>query len=177
MKELISEKLLLLIAELIDYDYRCFSWQGALSIPGGPRFSKYRILMEEYLVNKKKRQKIYNALATLKRSQYLQKKVFDKSCGYILTDKGIRRACQLRLKYIKKKKLPEGEYLLVFFDIPETKRRDRAELRSGLKNLGFEKIQKSVWASSFDVLKELKDLIATANLEQYVKSLLVKEMK
>jgi len=48
---------------------------------------------------------------------------------------------------------------IVIFDIPESEKRKREWLRCALKNLGFEMLQKSVWAGKIKLPEEfIKDL-------------------
>jgi len=44
-----------------------------------------------------------------------------------------------------------------------------------LKVLSFEQLQKSIWVTPYNVLKEVKGLLNEYNIKQYVKLLLVKE--
>ena len=179
MKEPLTEKLLLLMADLADYGYRARTVAGALADSGDPRYMPHRRAMLKYLETKEGRKKIKSAYDALKRRNYLQKIIFNGKIAYILSEKGILRAGELKTKYLrkelKKKKLQKGQFLMVFFDVPEIDRKKRDLFRSGLRNLGFEPVQKSVWVSSIDVSKELKALIKDYQLESCAKSLLVKE--
>lgn len=61
-----------------------------------------------------------------------------------------------RLKPYRPGKLGRGAYLIVSFDIPERRRRDRDHFRYLLKELGFAPIQKSVWKTDYDHRQLLK---------------------
>ncbi len=52
-------------------------------------------------------------------------------------------------------KTGSGKYIIVVFDIPETIRKKRDWLRSVLKNLEFEMIQKSVWMGKNTIPRKL----------------------
>jgi len=62
-----------------------------------------------------------------------------------LTEKG-----RARVQLFQPSTLPSGARLLVIFDIPESERHKRDHLRTLLRELAFEKIQQSVWATKYD---------------------------
>ncbi len=53
----------------------------------------------------------------------------------------------------------EHRWLFVFFNIPESQRKFRDVLRNRLANIGFGRIQNSVWASARDIRFEFEDLL------------------
>lgn len=176
MKQSIAENLLRVIATVADHNRICFNLKIGLSVPGDPDRRKYRDWLEKALTDDKKRKKIQDSLSALKRRKFLQEKIINNSKGYVLTPKGRLKVFKLELKDYKKKKLQSGNYLMVFFDIPEKIRRTRNAFRFYLKELGFEQLQKSIWVSQFDVIKELNKIIKDYQIGQYVKALMVKEM-
>lgn len=50
-------------------------------------------------------------------------------------------------------------WMFIFFNIPETQRKFRDVLRNRLANIGFGRIQNSVWASARDIRFEFEDLL------------------
>lgn len=66
---------------------------------------------------------------------------------------------------------------MIIFDVPEEVRKKRDYLRAGLKRLKYQKLQKSIWVCPYDVLKETQELIEYLKLEQFVKLLLVEEIR
>ncbi len=73
---------------------------------------------------------------------------------------------------IKQKVKPEkwdGKWRIVFFDVPEKKRRYRDELRSMLKIAGFKEFQKSIWIYPYSVPKFLKDILFEEGIKQYAR--------
>lgn len=52
-----------------------------------------------------------------------------------------------------------GKWLIVVFDIPEKKKRDRDILRNKLYELGFGKLQRSVFISPFDIYEDLVEFL------------------
>ena len=173
MRYNLTENFLLFIADFFDTNKKFFSIRAALAMAGDPILGKNRRLIEKYINQKRGQRKLYCAMQALKRRGYLAEKIFNNSRGYILTSKAKARIFKIKSKNIKRKKLPKGQWLMVFFDIPETRRRDRNFLRSVLINLGFEQLQKSVWISPFDTQELLRDFIRDNNLGQFVKLLLV----
>ena len=176
MKISISKKLLLIIAALADYNRSCFSWQLALAMPDDPRRFKYRRWLKKMLKNKKENQKLYTALHRFKKAKLLEEKIFYNSKGYVLTPKGYLKFYRSCPQNYKLKKYPNKKYLMVFFDIPEKERQKRDDLRFILRELGFQPIQKSVWATEYQVEKQLQTAITNCALERYVKPLIVQEL-
>jgi DNA-binding transcriptional regulator PaaX len=176
MKKPITEKLLYIIATVADYNHRCFSWQLALSMSGDPRRYKYRRWLEKMLRNKKDRHKLQQTLYRLKKAKLLEEKIFNNTKGYILSPRGFMKLYRIQLEHKKKEKYPQGHYLMVFFDIPEKQRQLRNCFRSLLRELGFQKIQQSVWATQYQVANELQQIIKDYGLDKYVKPLVVKEL-
>lgn len=66
------------------------------------------------------------------------------------------------------KKLDKKGSLMVIFDIPENLSSSRRRLRVLLKTWGFEQIQRSVWVTSFDYVRSLKEVIEELELTPYV---------
>lgn len=58
--------------------------------------------------------------------------------------------------------------LIVGFDIPEKIRKKRAWLRSALKNMGFQMIQKSVWMAKVSLPEDFISDLRTAQIFPYV---------
>lgn len=79
-----------------------------------------------------------------------------------LTSKGLQRT-----RPFIAKKLPVS-YLMVIFDIAESKKEKRNHLRRLLKELSFKQVQKSVWVSEMDHRVYLKAEIAALKLKDKV---------
>ncbi len=168
----IPDKVLYVIATILDHNRICYSLSIGLSVPGDPRRTKYRRWAEKMIKNKKQRQKIYNALLRLQKRKLIEKKVFkDNAKGYVITPIGRLLLFGKTASDIKRKKLPQNQYILVLFDIPEKMHALRDIFRANLKLLNFEKVQQSVWICRYDVLGPVKKLINDSNLSAYVKLL------
>ena len=172
-----TKDLLMFLSALTDYHRRFTTLGGALVASGGPRFYKYRRLMLRYLDQRDQRQRLYDAWYNLIKRGYLQRRIFGKSEAYVLSPKGELKIFHERVRLSRSRsKLPNGQWLMVFFDIPETKRKMRDSLRAGLENLGFSSVQKSVWATRRQVKDEMRQLLDLLGAKKYVKLLLVREL-
>lgn len=119
----------------------------------------------EYLLDK-------SALATsLKRLREngLIDFVDDKTLTLRLTDKGRNKALWTKKKMEDEKW--DKKWRLVIWDIPEKRKKARDLLRHQLKQLGFMKLQNSVWASKKDCTKLLKEYIKKVGIGDWVKVL------
>lgn len=63
----------------------------------------------------------------------------------------------------------DGRSLMILFDIPETRRRDRNKLRNLLVAGGCVRLQQSVYVTPFDILYDLKVVLEQSNLYQCVR--------
>lgn len=84
-----------------------------------------------------------------------------------LTDKGVDRAIWARLQ-LEENKEWDGVWRLVIFDIPEEQRLARDLLRFKLKEWGFIKIQKSVWATKKDCTDPMRKFIEELGISKWV---------
>ncbi len=175
-KQSFTEKILLLIADFIDvFRQPCTLSTFRYWLRGDPRYRPFRTWLEEYF-QKRGKKNLYSAIYRLKRNGYLKIKITKEGKGYFLTSKGEKRVLKNKIKNFKKKYNPDKSWLMVIFDIPEKRRKDRNVFREFLYELGFQKVQQSVWVSPYDVYKELKEVVKNLNLSKYIKFLKVKEL-
>lgn len=78
--------------------------------------------------------------------------------GYEITKTGLQKLMQLELKQISEPAHWDGLWRLILFDIPESKRPLRDELRRLIKELGCQKIQQSIWVHPFDCLSRFEQI-------------------
>jgi len=99
-----------------------------------------------------------NAFYYLKRRGLLDIRKKDHQIYIALTAEGRKRAGRYLIDdlEIKKPKKWDGKYRIVIFDIPNTTRIKRDALRGKLKELGFFRLQQSVWVHPFDCRKEIE---------------------
>jgi len=97
---------------------------------------------------------------------------------YKLTDKGEKEAFFAKLNFYKNtrnikqppdKKTWDGKWRIIFFDVPEKKRRYRDELRSMLKCIGFKEFQKSIWIYPYQVPIILKEILFEEGIKHYTR--------
>lgn len=93
----------------------------------------------------------------------------------ILTSKGILRAAKRGL-LIDQEPLPPGKALYVCFDIPEDFKEARQALRRFLKSADFIKVQKSIWKTTRDVSRHLREHVKAAGVERWVTILIGEEI-
>jgi len=128
----------------------------------------------------KKKQKIaFSALVQrLKQSGYLKTMRIKGGCNaVIITAKGMNKLFKIKLKFFDKKFRKDKKWGMVLFDIPENQRKNRDLFRKSLKNLGYQKLQKSIWVCKYDTSNETKELIIRYKLVEFVDFLLVEKIE
>ena len=63
------------------------------------------------------------------------------------------------------------DWLIIAFDIPESRRYVRTALRVELKRRGFQQLQKSVWFSKYDYANEMDKIVVALKISCHVKLL------
>ena len=107
----------------------------------------------------------------------LMKKGFIKNRGniYYLTSQGEKKAflCQLKenqkLNITNKNQIWDKKWRIIFFDIPEKKRRHRDALRTMLRLVGFKEFQKSVWVYPYKVPDFLKEILFEEKIKHHTR--------
>ena len=117
--------------------------------------------------------KVESIKRTLSRAQEKGwiKRITDERKVYLaLTKLGEKKLNSYSIKLnLKEKKKPwDGKYRLVMFDIPESNRLLRNELRRSLKKFDFVGWQQSVWVTKEDSTAELRKFVKDNNLEDYI---------
>lgn len=99
---------------------------------------------------------------------YQRKK--NKTIELHLTAKGMRYYKKLKLRTLR---IPvpvrwDGKWHMILFDIPEKNRLLRDVFRNRLRQLGFFRIQKSVWVHPFECEAEVRFLAQEYNLQRHI---------
>ena len=115
-------------------------------------------------------------IQNLQNRGYIRVKALKGTRGVILTQKGAERALRIKLKSVKKKRRKDNKWIMIIFDIPEKQRRARELFRNALINLGYQKLQKSVWVCHYDVHKETEEAIRAYRSIPYVKLFIIEEI-
>ena len=111
------------------------------------------------------RQTLHTTLSRAKKDKLLAK---DNSNRWSLNWRG-----RMRANISPPNKL-NGTQLLVLFDIPETQKRKRDQLRKYLKSQGFKQLQLSVWTTEYDVRDEIEEVLSGIGVTDYVKIVLAR---
>lgn len=92
------------------------------------------------------------------------------ACEVVITKQGIKRAKLLDLDNltVDKPHKWDGKWRIVFFDIPEKKRKARNALREKLRDLGFCEMQKSVFVLPYECQDEINFVVSMFNIKPYV---------
>ena len=113
------------------------------------------------------RKQIALQLHKLKQREYIALKKRGGELVAHLTRKGLVEA--LKLKICKTERpLPFGEKCVVVFDIPEALRHVRTLIRRLLREIDFEKFQKSVWIGDRDIIELFSALVQQMKAEDYI---------
>ena len=103
------------------------------------------------------RDNIYHELYRLKaRGLVVPSRDHDNSVKLTADGKRLVRRIGLKLSPTKKS---DGVWHVVIFDIPERLRKKRDTLRYELRNLGFKKLQESVWISREPITEEFYEFL------------------
>jgi DNA-binding transcriptional regulator PaaX len=98
-----------------------------------------------------------NAFYYLKRKGYLEIVKKNHQIYITLTKEGEKKAKKYQIDdlEIKKPKTWDRKYRIIVFDIPNVTRIKRDALRGKLKELGFYRLQQSVWVYPYECKKEI----------------------
>lgn len=133
---------------------RTIAAAGILSVAVlAPNAVKIFKLFDEGKKKKYKRDyQIKRAIVRLKNSNLIEFQYKNGKNFVRLTSKGEEKLLKYRLQeiIIEKPKKWDGKWRVIIFDIAEQKRRVRDGLRTELINLGFLKLQNSVWIYPYD---------------------------
>jgi CRISPR-associated endonuclease Cas2 len=146
----------------------------ALGLSSSPRayYRTLRQLKGEW--QKINQQNFTRSIKKMSAEKLLEEKILaDGSFKLVLTPKGRQQAKLLSLLgssiNFKKPKRWDGKWRIVIFDIPEDDRVFRDILRSHLCELGFRKLQNSVFVSPYPFEKPILELIGLYSANSYVR--------
>ncbi len=124
------------------------------------------------------KQNLQVSLYQLKKKGLIKK---DSSQTFRLTPEGKKQAfwahldAKLALRQPPKKKW-DGKWRMVFFDIPEKKRRLRDYLRVVLKTLGFVELQKSAWVTPYKIPDIINELLWEEKIKHHTRFIIIEEI-
>ena len=119
----------------------------------------------------------YKQLYNLRRSGYVEIKKQSKNVSFFqLTSRGKLRILKyLHLETLRSQKW-DKKWRVIIFDIPESLKKWRGYMRYDLKNLGFIRLQESVYITPYPVTGELDQMLKEWNLRKYFRYLTVSEI-
>lgn len=121
---------------------------------------------------KRHKQSIYNTVFRLKNEGYLEEVEELGKIRYQATLKGRAKI----LSYIKQDNKWDGKWRIVIFDIPEKKKKMRNYFRLKLQEIGFRKLQESVWVCPYNIANIVEEIIDLCEAKPYIHYLLVEEI-
>ncbi len=104
-------------------------------------------------------------LRELQRQRYITSRKIGKRIELRLTNQG---QLATRLQALSLKKNGGMVATIIIFDVPETERAIRRELRQLLKQVKFKRLQQSAWVRSADVYAEARDLVSYLKVSRWV---------
>lgn len=112
-----------------------------------------------------KQRELTRRLYELRRHHYIVARRIGENMEYKLTDKGTRAVLLARLI----EQSTEGKYTtIIIFDIPESERLVRRQLRLLLREAQFRMLQQSVWVKKGDILVAAKKVIVELGASKWV---------
>jgi len=112
----------------------------------------------------------------LKRKGYIKIATVKEKRAILLTPKAKEKILKIKTKLKNKKERKDKKWIMLMYDIPQAKNRQRILLREVLKNLGYQRFQKSIWVCPYDVLDETKEIIDFYHLNPFAKIFLIEEI-
>lgn len=132
--------------------------------------------MRKEYARKQNRKQFGQFLYYLKKKGYIHVKNLEHKKGVLLTPQGVARVLEVKRTLKGKQKRPDGKWQMIIFDIPEKKRGTRDSFRIALVNLGYQKLQESVWVCPYDVAETTEEVIREYDLDPYIRTFLIEEL-
>ncbi len=123
------------------------------------------------------RHNYYNSIHRLQKKGFVKK----EKDTYKLTAAGEREAffslTKIGRHFRSENQKWDKKWRMVFFDIPEIKRRYRDELRFVLKRTGFKEFQKSAWVCPYEIPQFFKKILLEENIRRYVRLITINDIE
>ncbi|MDP2909455.1 MAG: CRISPR-associated endonuclease Cas2 [bacterium] len=126
------------------------------------------------LEKKKSRKQFGQFINYLKKKGYIET---NPQKGIILTKAGEEKVLKIKYKFAERKRREDGQWIMLMYDIPSNRNKERHLLRRDILNLGFQQLQKSIWVCPFDILKETEEITDFLHLSKFIRIFLIKEVK
>lgn len=138
----------------------------------------YREFKKKQWQDAKKRGILRSTIKRLEKQKLISWKEKDGELQLTLEEKGKKRMLQYKVDQlaIKETNRWDGLFRIVTFDIPEDKRMAREMFRKKLIELGFQKLQKSVFIIRFPCKDEIDFLRHSLEIVPYVLYIVAKDI-
>lgn len=135
----------------------------------------YRLDPEDKLAEEKlaQRREFQKRTFYLKQKKFIKTKKIEGRLFYELTQDG--RIELMKRVVTERPSLSHGEVCLVMYDVPTEGNLGRDAFRYFLKRIGFTQVQRSVWQTDKDAVKEVIGFVRDAKIEDWVEVYLAKK--
>lgn len=132
-------------------------------------------LRREYQ-RRKARRSFNQFIQYLQTQGYIKIKSLEGVRGVMLTPKGAQKALRVKRRLKEREKRKDRKWIMIIFDIPEKRKQARELLRDALVDLGYQRLQQSVWVCPYDVYGETEEAVRTYRIIPHVKLFLIEEV-
>lgn len=138
----------------------------------------YREFRKKQWEDAKRRGLLKSTIKRLEKQKVLSWKEKDGELQLTLEEKGKKRILQYKIDELRIKETNrwDGLFRIVTFDIPEDKRIAREMFRKKLKELGFQRLQKSVFVIRFACKDEIDFLRHSLEISSHVLYIVAKDI-
>lgn len=140
-------------------------------------FEQLRERRKVLLTRKDSSQKIFRALQDLEKRNVIAIDKKKNQFKISMSAKGILKLLRFFARQHSKPKQWDGKWRIVVFDIPEKYKPTREMLRRYLYALGFSQIQKSVFATKQNLLKDVRRLMRVCEMEPFTQYFVATEWR
>ena len=138
----------------------------------------YREFKKKQWEDAKRRGVLRSTIKRLEKQKLISWKEKDGELQITLEEKGRKRILQYKMDtlILKNSGKWDGLWRVVIFDIPEDNRKAREFFREKLKDLGFQRLQKSVFITRLECKDEIDFLRHSLEISPYVSYILAKDV-
>lgn len=127
-----------------------------------------KLFLDKNPKHKQKKKEVQRVFGKMFKNKLIRTILQDGKEYVEITDRGKKELVELDIDTISiKKQKWDGKFRLVIFDIPEEKKIARGVLRDKLREIGFLKVQKSVWAAPYECEREISYITSIYGIEKF----------
>lgn len=148
----------------------------AIAMPGAGYL--YKEIQKKKLLKKQNMRRLKAAIKRLERQQVVSWHETGDHVTLTLTEHGRKKVLQYAIDdlTLQQQDKWDGYFRIVIFDIPEEKKVAREMLRKKLRELGFQKLQKSAFITRLECKNEIDFLRHNLEIAQHVTYILAREV-